>query len=151
MENPIHRMESRWMYEGKLIRVRNDTVRQPRGTVCTYEYAEIKAGVSVLALDEEGCVALVREWKYALERPSLEVVSGGVEPGEAPIEAGRRELREEAGLTAQEWIPMGRVDPFTTMLVCPTTLYIARGLEEVRRGYTRDGAVVRFALVKVAR
>jgi ADP-ribose pyrophosphatase len=131
MHNPIRRTDSRWVYEGNLIRVRQDTVVQPKGSLCTYEYAEIKPGVSVLAMHENGDVALVREWKYALERPSLEVVSGGVERGEDPFVAAQRELREEAGLEAREWIPMGRVDPFTTMLVCPTALYIARDLTSV--------------------
>lgn len=133
MDNPIRRTASRWVYEGKLIRLRQDTVIQPKGSLCTYEYAEVKPGVSVLALHDNGEVTLVREWKYALERPSLEVVSGGVESGEDPLEAARRELREEAGLEAEEWIPLGRVDPFTTMVACPTQLYIARRLRSVDR------------------
>jgi ADP-ribose pyrophosphatase len=131
MERPVRRTSSRWVYEGNLVRVRQDTVIQPRGTVCTYEYAEVKPGVSVLALYDDHDVVLVHEWKYAIDRPSLEVVSGGLEPGEDPREGGVRELREEAGLTAREWIPMGSVDPFTTMLVCPTVMYIARGLGSV--------------------
>lgn len=131
MRSPVRRTESRWVYEGNLVRVRQDTVVQPRGTVCTYEYAEVKPGASVLALHDNGDVVLVREWKYALDGPSLEVVSGGLEPGEDPLDGAQRELREEAGLVAREWVPMGRVDPFTTMLVCPTSLYIARGLEAV--------------------
>jgi ADP-ribose pyrophosphatase len=131
MENPVRRVESRWIHEGNLVRLRLDTVIQPKGTVCTYEYVEIKPGASVLAMHDNGDVVLVREWKYALDAPSLEVVSGGMEPDEEPLVCAQRELREEAGLTAREWIALGRIDPFTTMLRCPTFLYLARGLEEV--------------------
>jgi 8-oxo-dGTP pyrophosphatase MutT (NUDIX family) len=131
MENPIRRTAERWVYEGNLVRLREDTVIQPKGTVCTYEYVEIKPGASVLALHDNGDVVLVREWKYALERPSLEVVSGGREAEEDPLVTAQRELREEAGFTAAEWIFMGRLDPFTTMLRCAIDLYVARDLEPV--------------------
>ncbi len=115
------------------MRLREDAVVLPRGTQALFEHVQIKDGVSTLAVEESGDVWLVREWKYALNAPSLEVVSGGVEPGEKPLEAAVRELREEAGLEAREWIPMGRVDPFTSMLSCANYLFIARGLTPVER------------------
>src|ERR1017187_9948609 len=133
MINPIRRTASREIYRGRLVRLREDSVVLPRGTETTYEYVEIKNGASTVAIEGNGDVWLVREWKYAIDRPSVEVVSGGIEPGEEPIEAARRELREEAGLTAREWIAMGFVDPFTTMLACPNHLFIARGLTPVER------------------
>lgn len=133
MTNPIRRTASRQIYEGNLVRLREDSVVLPRGTEAIYEYVEIKHGSSTLAMEDNGDVWLVREWKYAINRPSLEVVSGGIEPGEEAIDAARRELREEAGLTAREWIPMGHVDPFTTMLRCPNYLFLARGLTPVNR------------------
>ena len=115
------------------MRLREDSVVLPRGTEATYEYVEIKNGSSTLAVEENNDVWLVREWKYAIDRPSLEVVSGGIEPGEAPLDAARRELREEAGLHAEEWTPLGHVDPFTTMLSCPNHLFLARGLTHIGR------------------
>lgn len=133
MTNPIRRTASRQIYEGNLVRLREDSVVLPRGTEAIYEYVEIKHGSSTLAMEDNGDVWLVREWKYAINRPSLEVVSGGIEPGEEAIDAARRELREEAGLTAREWIAMGHVDPFTTMLRCPNYLFLARGLTPVNR------------------
>jgi ADP-ribose pyrophosphatase len=133
MENPIRRVSSREIHRGNLVRLREDMVLLPRGTEAIYEYVEIKNGSSTLAMEENGDVWLVREWKYAVNRPSLEVVSGGIEPGETPEEAARRELREELGLEARELIPMGHVDPFTTMLSCPNYLFIARGLTAVER------------------
>jgi ADP-ribose pyrophosphatase len=133
MKNPIRRTGSRQIHQGKLVGLREDSVVLPRGTEAIYEYVEIKHGASTLAMEENGDVWLVREWKYAIDRPSLEVVSGGIESGEEPIDAARRELREEAGLTAREWIPMGHVDPFTTMLYCPNHLFLARGLTPVER------------------
>ena len=133
MKNLVRRISSREIHQGRLVRLREDSVVLPRGTEATYEYVEIKNGSSTLAIEENGDVWLVREWKYAVDRPSLEVVSGGIEPGEDPIDAARRELREEVGLAAREWIPVGFVDPFTTMLRCANHLFIARGLTRVER------------------
>lgn len=133
MRNPVRVVSSRQVHRGNLVLLREDRVVLPRGTEAVYEFVEIKHGSSVLAMEENGDVWLVREWKYAIDRPSLEVVSGGIEPDETPAEAARRELREELGKTASELIPLGHVDPFTTMLRCPNHLFLARGLAEAER------------------
>ena len=133
MRNPVRLVSSRNVHQGSLVRLREDRVVLPRGTEATYEFVEIKHGSSVLAMEENGDVWLVLEWKYAIDRPSLEVVSGGIEPNETPIEAAHRELREELGKATRELIPLGHVDPFTTMLRCPNYLFLARGLSETER------------------
>ncbi|HYO80312.1 MAG TPA: NUDIX hydrolase, partial [Bryobacteraceae bacterium] len=89
---------------------------------------------------------LVREWKYAVQRMSLEVVSGGIEPDEEPLAAAKRELQEEAGVTAREWIDLGFVDPFTTMLRCPNYLFLARGLEQVGHSH-EEGEIMELLRV----
>src|SRR5215472_4561360 len=133
MRNLVRLVSSRNVHQGNLVRLREDRVLLPLGTESIYEYVEIKHGSSVLAMEENGDVWLVLEWKYAIDRPSLEVVSGGIEPGETPVETAHRELREELGKAARELVPLGHVDPFTTMLRCPNHLFLARGLSDATR------------------
>jgi ADP-ribose pyrophosphatase len=133
MRNLVECVASRWVHQGNIVRLREDRVRLPHGSEAIYEFVEIKHGSSVLAMEDDGDVWLVREWKYAIDRPSLEVVSGGIEPGESPEHTAHRELREELGKTASELVPLGHVDPFTTMLRCPNYLFLARGLGDADR------------------
>jgi ADP-ribose pyrophosphatase len=86
---------------------------------------------SVLPVTERETVWLVREYKYAIERPSLEVISGGTDGDEAPLECAKRELQEEVGLIAAHWDDLGRLDPFTTVVRSPNHMFVARGLTVV--------------------
>lgn len=89
----------------------------------------MKPGSSVLAFDEDQQAYVVQEYKYAVQRSSVELVSGGIDDSETPLEAARRELQEEAGLAAREWIGMGVVDPFTTIVASPNYLFLAMDLQ----------------------
>jgi len=91
----------------------------------------MKPGASVLPLSNEFDVHLIREYKYPLDRVSLEVVSGGIEEGETPRQSAERELREEAGLEAELWKDLGLIDPFTTSVRGANHLFVAAGLRHV--------------------
>jgi ADP-ribose pyrophosphatase len=116
------------IYRTPWVEVLEDKVIRPDGTPGLFTTVRLSPGVSVLALDEEGFAHLTSEYRYAVERESVEVVSGGVEVGETPLEAAKRELREELGLEAREWVDLGMVDPFTSIVHAPARLYLARGL-----------------------
>ena len=90
----------------------------------------MQPGVSVLAVDSRNEAYLVNEYAYALETNSIEVVSGGIDPSENPLQAAKRELKEESGLEAEEWIDLGTVNPFTSIVESPSYLFLARRLKE---------------------
>ncbi len=125
--------ESTVVYENPWQKVREDAVVRPDGKDGIFSVLEMAPGVSVLAIEDDGTVYLTKEFRYAIGRDSVEVVSGAVDAGESPLEAGKRELQEEAGLEADEWIDLGSCDPYTSAINSPTQLYIARGLHEVPR------------------
>jgi ADP-ribose pyrophosphatase len=133
MQNPHGFVSSREVYRNPWMRVREDQVIRPGGERGLFGVVEMKPGATVLALSRDDEVYLVREYKYAVGRASTELISGAIEPRETPLEAARRELREEAGLLASEWIDMGQVDPFTTAVSSPNHLFLARGLSEGER------------------
>ena len=119
---------TRSVYESKLVEVSEDEVIKPNGEEGKYATVRLADGAGVLALDDEGFVYLVKEFRYALGREDAEIVGGAIDEGEEPLEAARRELREELGIEARMWTEMGRVTHSTSMVKSFSTLFLARGL-----------------------
>lgn len=106
MELTEKTLTSREVYRGRILRVREDTVRLPNGKTAEREVAEHPGGVGILALDG-GDVLLVRQYRYAFSRVLTEIPAGKREPGEEPFVTAQRELREEIGSTAGKWTELG--------------------------------------------
>lgn len=122
---------SREVYKDPWIEVRKDKVIRPDGDDGTHCVVSMKPGVSVLPLDDRGFVHLTEEFHYAVGRTTIESVSGGIEPGEDARGTAARELEEELGIRAGRWTDLGMVDPFTSIVVSPTGLFLARDLSFV--------------------
>ena len=93
-------VESKLVYEGRILDLRVDTVRLPSGRLTTREIAEHSDSVCMVPLDSQGNVLLVRQYRKSVESNLLEVPAGGIEENEAPEDAVLRELQEEVGYTA---------------------------------------------------
>ena len=96
-------VRSERVYDGKLMKVRRDTIRvnKPTGPVeATREIAELPSAVTVVPVNAEGNMLLVRQYRWAAEVSLLEAPAGMLETGEAPEHGAHRELREETGYAA---------------------------------------------------
>lgn len=115
-------------YKNPWISVREDQVIRPDGKDGIFGVVEMVPGVSILPLDNDGFVYLAKEFHYAIEKENIEVASGAVNEGESRVEAAKRELKEELGIEAKEWIDLGTVDPFTQAIKSPASIYLARDI-----------------------
>lgn len=119
-------------YQDPWVRVQRDEVIRPDGSGGSYATIDIKPGVCVIPLDDDGRVHLTREFHYAVGRQTIEGVSGGIEPGDTALETAHRELAEELGINAQQMHCLGVTDPFTASVRSPTALFLAHGLSHGR-------------------
>ena len=115
-------------YKNAWLELSEDKVVRPDAVTGTFATVLMKPGVSVLAMDDLAQVYLTSEYRYAVERESIEVVSGGIDDEETPFVAAGRELREELGIEAAQWTSLGQIDPFTSAIHSPATLFLARKL-----------------------
>ena len=115
-------------YETPWLRVEEATVSRPDGQSGIFGLAHVGQGATVVALDGERHVLLVKEYKYAVDRETVELVSGAIDAGETPVEAGLRELTEETGYVANRAVHIGVVDPLTTIVAGPVHMILAQDL-----------------------
>ena len=94
-------------YEGVIVQVDMEMVKVPNGNITMREVVRHPGGVCVVALDGDGMVAMVRQYRFPIGEHLLELPAGKLEPGEEPLPAAKRELSEETGLEADEWRDLG--------------------------------------------
>ena len=95
------------VFDGNLLKVHRDTVRLPDGTQGQREYIRHPGAVAIVARFEDGTIVLERQFRYPNRRVFLEIPAGKLEPGEPPLETAQRELLEETGYVADQWIRIG--------------------------------------------
>jgi ADP-ribose pyrophosphatase len=112
----------------KFLVVENHTVELPDGQVISeWPWLIMPDYVNVLAVTEEGEFLCFRQTKYGIDGPSLAPVGGYIEPGEDPLTAARRELLEETGYEASDWISLGQYRVDGNRGAGMAYLFLARG------------------------
>jgi 8-oxo-dGTP pyrophosphatase MutT (NUDIX family) len=129
MNGPWKIKSSRSVYQDDFFEVNQDEVIRPDGEPGTYATIQMKPGVAILPLDEDGqTVFLTSQFRYAMGQYSVEVVCGGIDEGENSLEAAQRELQEEVGIRAEDWTHLGQFELDTSILQNPIDLFICRKL-----------------------
>ncbi len=124
-------LNSKVVYDGKVMTVIRDDVEVSDGHKSFREVVIHSGGVVIIALKNEDTILLVKQYRYPLKQVNLELPAGKLEIGEDPDEACKRELEEETGYRAKNWKSLGYIN--TTPGICTEKLYLyfASGLEFV--------------------
>ena len=120
----------REIYRDSFVTLHLHEVVRPDGSDGTYAVVGSPDGIVIVALTEESEVYLVGQHRYAADEYSWELPTGGVEEGEEPLEGAKRELREETGLVARRWTPLGRVHPSGSIWSSFSHVFLAQDLTE---------------------
>lgn len=137
VEMPI--IDSETVFRGRVWSIRRDQVRYGDATLVR-EYTDHTGAVAVLALDEDERMLLLKQYRHPVRRRGWEIPAGLLDVhGEDPLVTAKRELAEEADLTADDWSVLAE------FLTSPggsdeaIRIYLARGLHPTTEAFAREG------------
>ncbi|HHW45571.1 MAG TPA: NUDIX hydrolase [Clostridiales bacterium] len=118
-----------YIYKGRIINLRVDDALLPNGKPALREVVEHPGGVCVAALTKDNELLMVNQFRYPYMEEVLELPAGKLNPGEDPLECGRRELEEETGAVADEYVSLGQLYPSPGYCDEIIYMYAAKGLQ----------------------
>jgi len=122
-------LEREEIYKGKVLHLVKDKVELPDGSTSYREICLHSGAVCVIPLLDDGRVIMERQFRYAHNRVFLEIPAGKLDsPDEIPLEAAKRELKEETGAVAESYTFLGCLDTTPALIDEKIWMYMAEGL-----------------------
>jgi ADP-ribose pyrophosphatase len=121
-------VESKIIHQGPFLTLKCDTVSLPDGKRATREYVQHPGAVMVIPLFDDGRVLLESQYRYPMSKVMVEYPAGKLDPDEDSLACAVRELREETGYTAREYVYLTRIHPIISYSTEFIDIYLARGL-----------------------
>ena len=132
-------LSSEDIFDGTILHVKRDTVALPNGAQAYREIIRHIGAVCVIPVTEDGRVIVERQYRYPIDRVITEIPAGKLDSrDEDRLSAIQRELREETGYTAEEWIPLGDFHPAPAYSDEYISMYMARKLRAGDRHLDAD-------------
>ena len=127
-----------YIHKGRVVAMRVDDILLPNGKKATREVIEHPGGVCVIPLTAENEIIFVRQFRYPFMKVLLEIPAGKLERGEDPFECGKRELLEEAGVTADTYTSLGVLYPTPGYGEEIIYMYFAENLTDAAQNLDED-------------
>jgi ADP-ribose pyrophosphatase len=106
------RLDSRLMADYRIFKLLRERFESPRnGHTVDAVVLEPPDWVNVVALAQDGACVMIRQYRFGSDAVTLEIPGGMIDPGETPLAAAQRELREETGYAAERWTSLGMIAP----------------------------------------
>lgn len=138
-EHDFATLSSETVYVGKIFALRADEVAMPGGGSARREVVEHYGAVAIVALDEDGNLVLVYQYRHPIGRRLWELPAGLLDMGDEPPHlTAARELEEETGLAAEHWQPLIDVDSAPGFSDESVRIFLATGLTEIGRPDAHD-------------
>lgn len=131
-------ISSESIYDGKIIKVKKDTVLLENDTVAFREVIMHPGGVCIVPITHDDEVIFVRQFRYPYNKQLLEIPAGKLDTGEKPLECGKRELLEETGCTAKQYTFLGELYPTPAYLDEIIYMYMATELSYAEQNLDED-------------
>lgn len=128
---PFTRLDHAVLVDNPWHRYCRDRYVQADGSAGVYYYVDMPGSSAVIPWFDDGSTVLLEVFRYLLGRTLWEFPIGGVKPGGLPLRTAKQELREEAGLEARDWTPLGHFAPYKGVSNERCHVFLARGLEPV--------------------
>ena len=124
-----HKLSSEMKFDGKLSKVTYD-IADVNGKEAWREVVHHPGASAIVAIDEENRIIMEKQFRYALNDYLLEIPAGKLDKGEDPLVCAKRELEEETGIIASEWISLGTIATSPGFCNEVIHLYVAKGLSK---------------------
>ena len=135
----IERIERKLIAKGKIVDYYQDVVQIPNGNVATWDFVWNKGAAAVVPVRDDGKLIMVRQYRNAIDRETIEIPAGGLNtPEESSRNAAARELEEETGYKTEDLEFLISIK--TTVAFCNENIdiYVARNLQSSKQNLDED-------------
>ncbi|MDD6572746.1 MAG: NUDIX hydrolase [Thermoflexaceae bacterium] len=135
----FERLDRELVYKGSILDVYQDSVKVPNGNIAKWDFIKHKGAAAVLPVTDEGKIVMVKQYRNAIDRDSLEIPAGGRNGADEPtIVAAARELEEETGYKSEDLELLLSTVPAIAYSSEVIDIYIARNLKPSRQHLDED-------------
>lgn len=125
--DPYVRIRSRELYRNRWLAVEAHEIRHPNGEPGEHVLVVIPKACAIVVEDGDDLI-FARQPRFGARRTVVEIVKGGSDAGESPLQCAQRELREELGIAAASWTELGSLFEIPSIVNEPIALFVARDL-----------------------